>query len=67
MHLDGSSNSIGSGAGLIYIGLKKTIAEYALHFEFPATNNEIEYEALIVRLKISKELKVRELKVYSDS
>ena len=40
---------------------------YALHFGFQASNNKTEYEALIAELKLAKELKVNNLKVYSDS
>ena len=43
------------------------IAEYALRFEFPVTNNGAEYEALIAGLRIAKELEVDRLQVYSDS
>lgn len=38
-----------------------------LCFGFLSTNNEIEYEALIAGLKISKELGVQHLKACSDS
>ncbi|XP_038974824.1 uncharacterized protein LOC120106050 [Phoenix dactylifera] len=40
---------------------------WALRLKFPASNNEAEYEALIAGLKLAKELKVEDLKVYSDS
>ena len=40
---------------------------YTLHFGFQASNNEAEYEALIAGLRLSRELKVNNLKVYSDS
>ena len=65
--MDGSSNISGTGVGLILINPEGIIAEYALRFEFPAINNGAEYEALIVGLKITKELEVDRLQVYSDS
>ena len=40
---------------------------YALRFGFQASNNEAEYEALIVGLKLAKEMKVESLEIYSDS
>lgn len=40
---------------------------HALKLEFPATNNEAEYDALIAGLKIAKELRVKGLHIYSDS
>ena len=39
----------------------------ALHFGFLVSNNEAEYEVLIMRLKLAKKLQVDNLKVYSDS
>nr|GEW14726.1 reverse transcriptase domain-containing protein [Tanacetum cinerariifolium] len=44
---DGSSCVDGSRAGLILTNPKGTKFTYALRFEFEATNNEAEYEALI--------------------
>ena len=65
--MDGSSNISGAGAGLILVNPDGIITEYALCFEFPTINNGAEYEALIVGLKITKELEVDRLQVYSDS
>ena len=39
----------------------------ALRFTFKASNNEAEYEALLVGLRLAKELQVDSLMVYSDS
>ena len=39
----------------------------ALRFGFKASNNEAEYEALIARLKLGKEMKVESLEIFSDS
>ena len=39
----------------------------ALKFEFKASNNEAEYEALIAGLNLTKKMKVESLEVYSDS
>ena len=38
-----------------------------LRFGFKASNNEVEYEALIAGVKLSKEMKVKSLEVFSDS
>ena len=65
--MDGSSNMSGAGAGLILVNPEGIITEYMLHFEFSATNNEAEYEALITGLRIAKELEVDRLQVYNDS
>ena len=57
----------GAGAGLILISSEGIVVEYALHFEFFATNNGAEYEALIAGLRITKELGVDRLQVHNDS
>lgn len=40
---------------------------YALRFEFKASNNEAEYEALIAGLKLALKMGVTKLRAYSDS
>ncbi|GJR42866.1 reverse transcriptase domain-containing protein [Tanacetum coccineum] len=50
---DGSSCIDGSGTGLILTSPKGTKFTYALRFQFTASNNEAEYEALIAGLRIA--------------
>lgn len=64
--MDGSSSSLGLGVGLILTSPGGDIAEYALCFEFLATNNKVKYEALIAGHKIAKEVGVRHLTIFSD-
>ena len=40
---------------------------YALRFEFEATNNEAEYEALLAGLRLAKDMEVRNLSIFVDS
>lgn len=65
--MDGASNFQESGASLILTNFEGVVIEYALHFSFRVTNNQAEYEALMARLKIAKELGVKSLKVFTDS
>ena len=58
LYMDGSSNSTEAGVGLVLVSPEGVIIEYALRFEFSAINNGAKYEALIVRLKIIRKLKV---------
>ena len=67
LRIDGSSNMNSSGAGII---LKSPIREkisYAMRLEFPASKNEVEYEALLARLRLAKEMRAEQLRIYSDS
>lgn len=36
-------------------------------FKFKASNNKAEYEALLVELRLAKELKVESIDIYNDS
>ena len=67
MNVDGSASSIGSGACLLVSGPNGFITKYALWFNFSMTNNEAEYEALLTRLRIARELGVKKLRIYTDS
>ncbi|GJU25797.1 reverse transcriptase domain-containing protein [Tanacetum coccineum] len=53
---DGSSCTDGSGAGLILTSPEGTEFTYALRFQFTASNNEAEYEALIAGLRIAAQM-----------
>ena len=63
LYVDGSSNDGRSGASLILVRLKGHRMHCTLKFRFKASNNEAEYEALIVGLKLAKEMKVESLEI----
>nr|GEU83611.1 reverse transcriptase domain-containing protein [Tanacetum cinerariifolium] len=56
LFMNGSSCMDGSEAGLIITNPKGMELTYALRFMFNATNNEVEYEALIAGLRIAKQM-----------
>nr|GEY86446.1 reverse transcriptase domain-containing protein [Tanacetum cinerariifolium] len=58
---DGSSCVDGSGAGLILTNPDGVEFTYALRFQFTASNNEAEYEALIVDLRIATQMGVKDI------
>ncbi|GJT92814.1 reverse transcriptase domain-containing protein [Tanacetum coccineum] len=64
---DGSSCLEGSGAGLILTSPEGEEITYALRFEFDASNNEAEYEALIAGLRIAEQIGVKNLEAKVDS
>ncbi|XP_074374458.1 uncharacterized protein LOC141714862 [Apium graveolens] len=67
LKVDGSSTTERSGAGLILKSPKGLTIQTAISFGFPATNYQGEYEALIAGLKLSRTLRVQDLKIYTDS
>ncbi|XP_071715245.1 uncharacterized protein [Rutidosis leptorrhynchoides] len=64
---EGASSSDGAGAGLILIGPDGEEHTYALRFEFPASNNEAEYEALLSSSRMAEKMGIKYLKVSVDS
>ncbi|XP_077219788.1 uncharacterized protein LOC143853978 [Tasmannia lanceolata] len=67
IYVDGSSNKGGCGAGLILTGPDNFVLNYVLRFGFRASNNEAEYEALIVGMNLAVQTNAQRLKVYCDS
>ena len=67
LSVDGATNAQGSGAGLILTSPEGIDIEYALRFEFQASNNEAEYEAVIAGLNLAHSLEIDQLEVCSDS
>jgi ribonuclease HI len=56
-----------AGAGLLFISPLGKHLRYVLRLHFPASNNVVEYEALINGLRIAIELGVRRLDARGDS
>nr|KYP72078.1 Uncharacterized protein Mb2253c family [Cajanus cajan] len=67
LHVDGSSNSKGGGAGIILEGPNQVTLEQSLKFSFKVTNNQAEYEALLTRLRLARDLEARRVSCNSDS
>ncbi|XP_074323791.1 uncharacterized protein LOC141688621 [Apium graveolens] len=67
LYVDGASNGDGAGAGIELISPEAHKIRRTTHLAFHATNNDAEYEALINGLKLSLEMKVENLNVFSYS
>lgn len=67
LYVDRSLNFQESRAGLIFANLEGVVTEYAMNLLFKATNNHVEYEALLTGLGLAKHLKEEHLKVFIDS
>ncbi|PKI72102.1 hypothetical protein CRG98_007489, partial [Punica granatum] len=74
MYFDGAVNSTGfsigavptgSGIGAVLIYLEGRHFPVAAKIDFPGTNNIAEYEACILGLQVTIDLKVKELKVFA--
>uniref|UniRef100_A0A804HWW3 Uncharacterized protein n=1 Tax=Musa acuminata subsp. malaccensis TaxID=214687 RepID=A0A804HWW3_MUSAM len=67
LHVDGSANSKGAGAGLVLLAPDGRLFERSLRFGFQATNNEAEYKALLAGLRLALEMQVVAIHVLTDS
>ncbi|XP_057543932.1 uncharacterized protein LOC130823331 [Amaranthus tricolor] len=67
LYVDGSSTQSASGAGLLIMSSAGVRMERAVRFEFAASNNEAEYEALLMGLRICYEAGAKNLSAFSDS
>ncbi|GJZ82180.1 putative RNA-directed DNA polymerase [Tanacetum coccineum] len=67
LFIDGSSCVDGSDAGLILTSPEGAKFNYALRFQFTASNNDPEYEALIAGLRIAAQMGVCNVHVSVDS
>ncbi|GJW87638.1 reverse transcriptase domain-containing protein [Tanacetum coccineum] len=63
LFMEGSSCIDGSGVGLILTSPEGAEFTYALRFQFTASNNEAEYEALLVLVEVLQEKSIQEQKV----
>ena len=67
LHVDGSSNPKGVGVGIMLEGPNDILIEKSLRFAFKTSNNQAEYEAILVSLSLAREVGVTTLKCKTDS
>ena len=53
--------------GLVLVSPKKITIEKSLRLDFSATNNEAEYEALLVGMAMVQKIGRKAIKIFSDS
>ncbi|XP_059650250.1 uncharacterized protein LOC132296016 [Cornus florida] len=64
---DGSSTSEGSGAGIVIISPTGNQISFSFFLDFRYSNNQAEYEALIIDLEILLEMAVKDVHIVGDS
>ena len=67
LYFDGAMNMKGRGIGAVLLSLEGVAIPRTCQLAFPATNNVVEYEALLAGLKHAHILSVVCLKVMGDS
>lgn len=67
LYFDGSYTQHGLGARILFVTPQGHTIPKSYKLMFPYTNNVVEYEALIIGIKVAIEWKITELQVYGDS
>ena len=67
LYMDGATNQRGLGVGLVLVSPEKITIEKSLRLSFLATNNEAEYEVLLMRMAMVQKIGGKAVKVFSDS
>ena len=67
VYVDGASNQKGSGVGLVLMSPEKAVIEKSLRLDFSATNNEAEYETLLVGMAMVQRMGGKSIKLFSNS
>ena len=67
IHTDESSTQKKGGACVVIITLERDTLKYGVQLQFPVTNNEARYEAILTRLRVAKALGAKITLLKSDS
>ena len=67
VNVNGTTNQRGSGMGLIVIYSNKIIIEKSLRLGFSTTNNEAEYEPLLVGMIMVQKMGGKIVEIFSNS
>ena len=67
MNIDGSLTKDSGRIGVVLKSPEGDTIKQAVRLQYPTTNNEAEYEALLTELEMAKVLGATELDVLSDS
>jgi ribonuclease HI len=67
MFFDGASSREGAGAGVFFVSPAHETMSLSYKLEFETTNNVAEYEALILGLRVAREMGIQEVAVFKDA
>ena len=67
IHMDGSSTQHAGGIGVVLQSLEGDKLTYKVRLQYQATNNEVEYEALLKGLELAKSINAESILILGDS
>ena len=65
--MDGAANQWGAGMGLVLVSPEKIIIEKSLRLGFSPTNNEAEYETLLMGMTMVQKMGGKTVEMFSNS
>ena len=65
--MDRAANQRGAGVGLVLVSPEKITIEKSLRLGFSTTNNEAEYEALLMGMAMVHKMGGKAVEMFSDS
>ena len=66
MYFDGASTQSSAGVGVLLISPSKENIHLSYKLDFKTTNNIVEYEALLLGVKSSKEMGIMCMRIFGD-
>jgi ribonuclease HI len=67
MYFDGACRRSGAGLGVVFVTLDEAIIPYSFTLSSTISNNDAEYEALIVGLEMAQNMGLETIQIYGDS
>ena len=67
LNVDNASCHTGASIGMQLKASTEEVVEQAIRLDFPASNNEIEYEAILVGIDLTQSVSSENLLIHSDS
>ncbi|KAG9453633.1 hypothetical protein H6P81_006537 [Aristolochia fimbriata] len=67
MYFDGAARRSGAGAGVLFVSPKKDLLPYSFVLTQACSNNEAEYQAILLGLGMAVEMQIPQLHIYGDS
>jgi ribonuclease HI len=67
MFFDGASSKDIAGVRVVFVSPSRETISLSYKLEFEATNNVVEYEALVLGLRAAKDMGIKEISVFGDT
>ena len=67
VHVDSSSTQHAGGIGVVLQSSEGDKLKHKIHLQYQATNNEVEYEALLKGLELARSVEAKSILVLGDS